>query len=256
MCAIRFSLPGKAAIVTGGKRGVGRAIALAFAEAGADVAVCDVVVEDGELEAVAKEIEKLGRRALAVQVDITSKADVDNMVQKVVDEFGRVDILVNNAAILGDKCPLLEFSENDYDRIVDIDLKGAFLCSQAAGRRMAEQKGGNIINIASVDGMRPSLKSSPYSAAKAGVVMLTKSLAAELAGNNIRANAIAPGWIQTEMTKKRWGSPQSKKQLEATIPLGRMAQPSDIAAVALFLASDAAGYVTGHTLVADGGASL
>ena len=256
MSAIRFSLPGKVAIVTGGKRGVGRAIALAFAEAGADVAVCDVVVEDGELEAVAKEIEKLGRRALAVQVDITRKADVDNMVQKVVDEFGRVDILVNNAAILGDKCPLLEFSENDYDRIVDVDLKGAFLCSQAAGRRMAEQKGGNIINIATVDAMRPSLKSSPYSAAKAGVVMLTKSLAAELAGNNIRANAIAPGWIQTEMTKKRWGSPQSREQLEATIPLGRMAQPSDIAAVALFLASDAAGYVTGHTLVADGGASL
>jgi len=249
-------LPGKAAIVTGGKRGVGRAIALAFAEAGADVAVCDVVVEDGELEAVAKEIEKLGRRALAIQVDITRKADVDDMVQKVVDEFGRVDILVNNAAILGDKCPLLEFSENDYNRIVAIDLKGAFLCSQAAGRRMAEQKGGNIINIASVDAMRPSLKSSPYSAAKAGVVMLTKSLAAELAGNNIRANAIAPGWIQTEMTKKRWSPPQSKKQLEATIPLGRMAQPSDIAAVALFLASDAAGYVTGHTLVADGGASL
>jgi len=251
-----FSLAGKVAIVTGGKRGLGKAIALAFAEAGADVAICDLVVEDGELEVVAKEIQRLGRRSLAVQVDVTRKADVDNMVQRVVDEFGRIDILVNNAAILGNKCPLLEFSENDYDKIVDTDLKGYFLCSQAVGRRMAEQKGGNIINIASVDAMRPSLKSSPYSAAKAGVVMLTKSLAAELGSNNIRANAIAPGWIQTEMTKRRWSDPESRKQLEAGIPLGRIAQPGDIAAVAVFLASDAAGYVTGTTIIVDGGASL
>jgi len=256
VCAVSLSLSGKVAIVTGSKRGVGQAIALAFAEAGADVAVCDVVIEDGELEAVAKEIQRLGRRSLAVQVDIRRKADVDNMVQKVVDEFGHIDILVNNAAILGDKCPLLEFPENDYDRIVDVDLKGAFLCSQAVGRRMVAQKGGNIINIASVDAIRPSLKSSPYSAAKAAVVMLTKSLAAELGCHNVRANAIAPGWVQTEMTRIRWSTPENLQQIEAGIPLGRIAQPGDIAAVALFLASDAAGYVTGHTLVADGGASL
>ena len=251
-----FSLAGKVAIVTGGKRGLGRAIALTFAEAGADVAVCDLVVEDSELEAVAKEIQSLGRRSLTVQVDVTRKADVDNLVKRVVDEFGHIDILVNNAAILGDKCPLLEFSENDYDKIVDTDLKGYFLCSQAVGRRMAEQKGGNIINIASVDAMRPSLKSSPYSAAKAAVVMLTKSLAAELASDNIRANAIAPGWVKTEMTKMRWGALENLKQLEATIPLGRIAQPSDIAAVALFLASDASSYITGTTIIVDGGASL
>jgi len=251
-----FSLEGKVAIVTGGKRGLGRAIALAFAEAGADVAICDLVVEDGELEVVAKEIQRLGRRSLAVQVDVTRKADVDNMVKRVVDEFGHIDILVNNAAVLGDKCPVLEFSENDYDRIVDTDLKGYFLCSQAVGKRMAEQKGGNIINIASVDAMRPSLKSSPYSAAKAAVVMLTKSLAVELASDNIRANAIAPGWVKTEMTRQKWGDPEYLKQMEAGIPLGRIAQPGDIAPVALFLASDAAGYVTGHTLVVDGGASL
>ena len=256
MYARSFSLAGKVAIVTGGKRGLGKAIALAFAEAGADVAICDLVVEDGELEVVAKEIQRLGRRSLAVQVDVTRKADVDNMVQRVVDEFGRIDILVNNAAILGNKCPLLEFSENDYDKIVDTDLKGYFLCSQAVGRRMAEQKGGNIINIASVDAMRPSLKSSPYSAAKAGVVMLAKSLAVELASDNIRANAIAPGWIKTEMTRKKWSDPEYLKQLEATIPLGRVAQPGDIAAVAVFLASDAAGYVTGTTIIVDGGASL
>ena len=256
MGAPTFSLAGKVAIVTGGKRGLGKAIALTFAEAGADVAVCDLVVEDGELEAVAKEIQSPSRRSLAVQADVTRKTDVDNLVKKVVDEFGHIDILVNNAAILGNKCPLLEFSENDYDKIVDTDLKGYFLCSQAVGKRMAEQKGGNIINIASVDAMRPSLKSSPYSAAKAGVVMLTKSLAAELASDNIRANAIAPGWIKTEMTKMRWGDPENLKQLEATIPLGRMAQPGDIAPVAVFLASDASGYITGTTIIVDGGASL
>lgn len=251
-----YSLAGKVAIVTGAKRGIGKEIALTFARAGADVAVCTRVVEDGQLEAVAKEIQRLGRRSVAVQVDVTRKADVDNMVQKVIDEFGHIDILVNNAAILGNKCPLLEFSESDYDQIVDTDLKGYFLCSQAVGKRMTEQKGGNIINIASVDAMRPSLKSSPYSVAKAAVVMLTKSLAVELASDNIRANAIAPGWIKTEMTRKRWSDPEYLKQIEAGIPLGRIAQPGDIAVVALFLASDASGYVTGHTLVVDGGASL
>ena len=250
----RFSLRDKVAIVTGAGRGIGQGIAVAFAEAGADV-VCAARTES-QIEATAVEVRRIGRRALAIPCDVRDAEQIQNMVNKTLEEFGRIDVLVNCAAILGEKCPLLEISEGDYDRIVDIDFKGCFLCSQAVGRRMAEQKEGNIINIASVDAMRPSLKSSPYSASKAAVVMLTKSLAAELASDNIRANAIAPGWIQTEMTKKRWGSPQSKTQLEATIPLGRMAQPSDIAAVALFLASDAAGYVTGHTLVADGGASL
>lgn len=256
MYAPSLSVSGKTAIVTGGKRGVGKAIALAFAEAGANVAICDVVVEDGELEAVAKEIKLLGRCSIALLCDVTRKTDVDDMVEKVSAEFGHIDILVNNAAVLGDKCPVLEFNESDFDRIVDVDLKGAFLCSQAAGRKMAERKSGSIVNIATVDAWRPSLKSSPYSAAKAGLVMLTKSLAVELACYNIRANAVAPGWTQTEMTKMRWNPPEAKRQLEATIPIGRMAQPSDIAAVALFLASDAAGYITGHTIAVDGGASL
>lgn len=256
MYAPSLSVSGKAVIVTGAKRGIGKAIALALAEAGADVAVCDVVVDDGELEAIAKEIKLLGRRSLALLCDVTRKTDVDDMVEKVSLEFEHIDILVNNAAVLGDKCPVLEFSESEFDRIVDVDLKGAFLCSQAAGRKMAERKSGSIVNIATVDAWRPSLKSSPYSAAKAGLVMLTKSLAAELACYNIRANAVAPGWTQTEMTKKRWNSPEAKRQLEATIPIGRMAQPRDIAAVALFLSSDAAGYVTGHTITVDGGASL
>ena len=251
-----FSLEGKVAIVTGARRGLGKAIALMFAEAGADVAVCDAVIADGELAAAAREIRGMKRRSLAVKVDVSRKADVDRMVARVLKRFGHINILVNNAAVLGEKTPILDWAEKDYDWVVDIDLKGCFLCSQAVGKVMAEQKSGNIINIASVDAMFPSRKSSPYSAAKAGVVMLTKSLGAELGPCGIRANAIAPGWMQTEMTRRRWGEPEGKKQLEAGIPLGRMAQPADIAAAALFLASDASRYMTGQTIVVDGGVSL
>ncbi|MBA7655931.1 3-oxoacyl-[acyl-carrier-protein] reductase FabG [subsurface metagenome] len=148
-----FSLEGKVAIVTGGRRGIGKAIALAFAEAGADVAVCDLVVEDGELEAVAEEIRRLGRRSLAVQADITRKTDVDNLVKGVAEGLGAIDILVNNAAIIS-WVPLLETPEDDWDRIIDTDLKGYYLCSQAVGKGMVERKKGNIISIASVSGIR------------------------------------------------------------------------------------------------------
>ncbi|GAI66248.1 unnamed protein product, partial [marine sediment metagenome] len=172
----KFSLEGKVAIVTGARRGIGKEIALTLAEAGADVAVCDVVVEGGELEAVAKEIRGFGRRSLAAQVDISQKADVDNMVQKVVDELGAIDILVNNAG-LTIKSPILEAREEDWDRIIDTDLKGYFLCSQAVAKRMAERgKGGVIINISSVMGItlgqyawKRATELGIYSIANAGV---------------------------------------------------------------------------------------
>jgi NAD(P)-dependent dehydrogenase (short-subunit alcohol dehydrogenase family) len=251
-----FSLEGKVAIITGARRGFGKEIALTFAEAGADVGVCDVVVEGGELEAVAKEIQGFGRRSLAIQVDIRRKADVENMVQSVVNEFGRVDILVNNAGV-NVKCLLLEFSEDDYDKVIDTDLKGYFLCSQAAGRRMAKQKGGSIINIAAGAATRPPLKSGPYSAAKAGVFALTKSLALELATDNIRANAISPGYAKTGITEWLWRDhPEALQEKAEKIPLGRIAETSDIAAAALFLASDASRYITGATILVDGGSSL
>lgn len=250
-----FSLKGKTAIITGARRGIGKAIALTFAEAGADIAACDYVKE-GELEAVVGEIKQTKRRAVAIRADISRKSDVERMVQAVMKRFGRIDILVNCAAILGEKTPVLDWAEKDYDAVVDVDLKGCFLCSQAAGKVMKAQGGGVIVSIASVDAMFPSRQSMPYSAAKAGVVMLTKSLAAELGPCNIRANAIAPGWVQTEMTKKRWGTPEGKQQIEAGIPLGRMAQPLDIAAAALFLASDFSRYMTGQTIIVDGGITL
>ncbi len=251
-----FSLSGKTAIITGARRGLGRAIALTFAEAGADIAACDFVIDGGELAAVAKEARQMGRKARAYKIDVGRKASIDRVVKKVHRDFGRIDILVNNAAILGEKTPVLDWTEKDYDAVVDVDLKGCVMCSLAAGKVMAARKSGVIVSIASVDAFLPSRRSMPYSTAKAGVVMLTKSLAVELGPLGVRANAIAPGWIQTDMTKKRWAGAEDKKQLEAGIPLGRMAQPGDIAAVALFLASDASRYMTGQTVVVDGGVSI
>jgi len=247
-----FSLEGKVAIVTGGRRGIGRAIALDFTEAGADIVVCDRVVDDGELEAVAEEIRRLGRRSLAIQADITRKGDMDNLVQRVVDEFSAVDILVNNAA-MNIVTPLLELREDGWDRIINTDLKGYYLCCQAVGKRMVDQKRGNIINMASTAAMKAAPEMGAYCIAKAGVVMLTRVLALELARYNIRVNAIAPSMVKTKFSQPLWSDPKTLKQIEAEIPLGRLAETGDIIGSALFLASDASSYVTGHTIIVDGG---
>jgi len=250
-----FSLEGKAAIITGGKQGIGRAIALAFAEAGADVAVCGRVIEDGKLQAVADEIRGLGRRSLTVQADISRKADVDNLVQRVMDEFGGIDILVNNAGKIIVKS-LLDTPEDEWDEIIDINLKGYYLCSQAAGRIMLERKTGTIINMGSRIGMKALKNRAAYCIAKAGVLMLTRVLALELASYNIRVNAIAPGIVKTEMTKYLWSGQETLKQSESAIPLGgRLAEPADMVGAALFLASEASSYITGDTILVDGGAN-
>lgn len=248
-----LSMEGKKVIVTGARRGIGEATALAFAEAGADVAICDWVVEGGELAAVAEKIEKLGRRSVAVQADVSRKADVDNLIQRAMDEFGTIDVLVNNAG-MSSGTPFLEMAEDEWDSVVDVHLKGCYLCTQAVARIMVEQKKGNIINIASVEGLRSVRRTAnPYPAAKAGIMLLTRGLAWELGPYNIRVNVIAPGAIRTEMLRDAWSDPVALKVFEAMIPLGRMAEPSEIANVALFLASEASGFVTGHTLVVDAG---
>lgn len=247
-----LSLTDKVAIVTGGRRGIGKAISLAFAEAGADVVVCDKVVEDGELGAVAEEIRGLGRRSLAVQLDISKKTEVDSVVQRVADEFGRIDILVNDAGMIIRK-PLVELEEEEWDTVIDIDLKGYFLCSQAVGRKMVEQKRGNIINIASRGAFKPAKNSGAYDIAKAGVVMLTRILAVELAEHNIRVNAIAPGPTKTKFNEAVWSNPDILKAREASIPLGRWGEPRDIAGSALFLASEFSSFITGYTILVDGG---
>ncbi len=246
-----ISLAGKVAVVTGSSRGIGKGIALMFAEAGADVVVCSRDT-DGRLEPTAEEIRKLGRRSLAIKTDVTQEAELENLVRKAKDEFGAIDILVNNAAAAV-RAPVMEQSEEDWDKVVDTNLKSYFLCSRAVGRVMIEQKRGNIINISSARGIKGAPGRVGYSVAKAGVIMLTRVLALEFVQYNIRVNAIAPGWIMTELTAPQWKNPKIRKEIDATIPMGRWASADEMASVALFLASDMSGYVTGQTLAADGG---
>ena len=251
-----FSLEGQVAVVTGARRGIGEAIALALAQAGADVALCDVEVDDGKLDSVAQEVKKLGRRALAVQTDVTRKSDIDNLVKRAEDELGPIDILVNNAGI-GSGTMLLDMEEEDWHKVLDTHLTAAYLCCRAIGKRMVERRKGNIINISSIEGVRIAFPirqgANPYPSAKAGLIMLTRGLARELAPHNIRVNAIAPGGVRTEMLRPAWESPEIAQLVNTYIPVRRLAEPDEIASVALFLASDAASYVTGHTIVADGG---
>jgi dehydrogenase/reductase SDR family member 4 len=247
-----FSLQGKKALVTGGKRGIGKAIALYFAEAGADVAICSRGVEGGELDSVASEIKKLGRRSLAIQADTNRKADVDRMFESVVAEFGTIDILVNNAGILV-RSSILDISEEDLDKLLGIDLRAYVFCAQAAGKIMVKQKRGNIINISTQHAYKANPGFGPYGIAKAGVVLLTRVLARELGGSGIRVNGIAPGLTKTEFSRLTWTNPKLLSDIESTLPLGRIAQPEEIASAALFLASDVSSYVTGHTILMEGG---
>jgi NAD(P)-dependent dehydrogenase (short-subunit alcohol dehydrogenase family) len=250
-----YSLSGKVAVVTGGRRGIGKAIALALAGAGADIALCDRTIDDGQLEAVAAEVKGLGRRSLAVGADITSKADVDNFIQKVTGGLGAIDILVNNAA-MNIRAPLLELPEDGWDRVINTDLKGYYLCTQAAGRVMVEQKRGNIINIASTAALKAAPQMGAYCIAKAGVVMLTKVLAVELGQYNIRVNAVAPYIVKTKFSQPLWSEPEALKQIESEIPVGRLAETEDIMGAVLFLAADASGYITGQTIIVDGGSTF
>jgi len=250
MTTPNVSLKGKIAIVTGGGRGIGSAIALGFAQAGANVVVASRTPAD--LERVKSQIENLGRHALAVQTNIAVKAEVDNMVAKTLEKFGTIDILVNNAAI-NIMRNLVDLREDGWDKVMNVDLKGYFLCSQAAAKVMMEKKTGNIINIVSTGATKAAPGLGAYSIAKAGVVMLTKLLAVELASYHIRVNAIGPYLVKTAFSQPMWSNPEALQALEASIPLGRIAEPEDVVSVALFLASDASSYITGQTIYVDGG---
>ena len=240
-----FSLTGRVALVTGAKRGIGRTIALTFAEAGADVVVCGRTLSD--LEKVAEEIRALGRRSLAVKTNVSVKSEVDALVDRVVKEFGTIDILVNNAVVYA-RGPLVELAEEDWDTTVNIGVKGYFLCAQAAARVMIEKKKGSIINMVSTAGIRPTGRQGAYSIIKAADEMMVKLLAAELAEYNIRVNGLAPTVVKTELTNV-----ELFKGFMTQLPLGRLTEVEELAAAALFLASDAASYISGHTLVVDGG---
>jgi len=249
----KFSLEGKVALVTGGSRGIGRAIALAFADAGADVTITGRKLPD--LEEVAAEIRGKGRKSIALASHIAKPEDSKALVEKVKGEWGRIDILVNNAGTNPYYGPLLDAEEWAWDVTINVNLKGPFLLSQLVAKVMREQGGGSIINIASIAGIIPS-ELNIYSVTKAGLIMLTKVMAKEWGQHKIRVNAIAPGVIKTRLSEALWKEPAKGEEAARSKALGYIGQPEDIAGVAVFLASDASSYLTGETILVDGGESI
>ncbi|MBH0173041.1 3-oxoacyl-[acyl-carrier-protein] reductase [Fictibacillus sp. 23RED33] len=239
----------KSVLVTGASRGIGRAIALYFARNGAKVAV-NYSGSEAKANEVVNEIKENGGTAFAIKADISSSEDVTNMVKTVVDEFGSLDVLVNNAGITRDNL-LMRMKEEDWDAVINTNLKGVFLTTKAVTRQMMKQRKGRIINIASIVGVSGNAGQANYVAAKAGVIGLTKTAAKELSSRGITVNAIAPGFIETDMTGKL--EEGIKSEMLRNIPLARFGQPDDIASAAAFLASDASSYITGQTLHVDGG---
>jgi len=241
-------LKDKVALITGGARGIGQAIAMTFAREGADIVVADVNLEVAQKTAL--EIEALGRRALAWEMDVTDYAKVEEGVNKILDKFGKVDILVNNAGITKDNL-ILRMSQVEWDAVINVNLKGTFNCIKAVSRPMIKQRSGKIISIASIIGLMGNAGQANYAASKAGIIALTKTVAKELASRNINANAVAPGFIQTDMTAKLPEDVKAK-MLEA-IPLAKLGMPQDVANVCLFLAGEDSNYITGQVITVDGG---
>ena len=246
-----FDLTDRVAIVTGGGTGIGRAVALGLAGAGARVVACGRRLE--KCEKACKEIQaKTGSDAMALRCDITKKSDVQNMALRVRDHFGRIDILVNNAGVTSNY-PVLELPEEEWDRVINTNLKGYFLCSQAVGRIMVEAGRGVIVNIGSQLGDVARPNKAHYVSSKGGVKMLTKALAIDLAPHGIRANNVAPGPVETDLAAPLLSDPALRADAVARLPIGRIGKPGDVAGAVVFLASDAASFITGTTLYVDGG---
>jgi 3-oxoacyl-[acyl-carrier protein] reductase len=241
-------LKDKVALVTGGAAGIGREIALNFAREGADVAICDLQQEKSRN--VCEEIEKIGRRAMAVSVDVSDTKEVAENVNKIIDSLERIDILVNNAGVTRDGL-LMRMSEEDWDFVIKVNLKSVYNFTKAVIRPMMKQRHGNIVSISSVVGLNGNAGQVNYSASKAGIIGFTKSVAKEVANRGVRVNAIAPGFIKTKMTDEL--PDKVKTAMKNIIPMGEFGEPADVAGAAVFLASDRARYITGQVLVVDGG---
>jgi 3-oxoacyl-[acyl-carrier protein] reductase len=244
----QLELTGKVALVTGAAQGIGRAIALLLAQKGADIVVSDINLE--KAQETAKEIETIGRRAMAIKVDVANSDNVERMIQAILERFSQIDILVNNAGIARDKL-VLRMTEEDWDAVLNINLKGTFHCTKAVVKHMSKQRSGKIVNIASVVGEMGNAGQANYSASKAGVIGFTKTIAREFARRGINANAIAPGYIQTPMTDVL--PEKVKEDLRRMIPLERLGQPEDVAEAVFFLVSEASSYITGQVLNVNGG---
>jgi len=247
-----MNLSNRVAIVTGSGQGIGKAIALKLAEVGATVVVNDIG-DASPLESVAEDIRAMNRQSLAVLADVSSSADVTRLVEETIATYGKVDILVNNAGINRDHL-LLRMSDEDWDKVLSVDLKGVFLCTRAVLRHMIKQRWGRIISIASIVGMVGNQGQANYAAAKAGIIGFTRTIAKEVATRGITANAIAPGFIDTPMTqqlREDW-----KEEIKRRIPLGYFGSPRDVAEAVAFLALEEAGYITGQVLSVDGGMAI
>ena len=242
-------LKGKTALITGGSRSIGEAIAVKMAEHGADIAIL-YSSSDAAALSVTERIKSLGRQAQCYKCDVADYAEVESTVKQILADFGGIDILVNNAGITNDKL-MIQMTEADYDSVLDVNLKGSFNLIRHTSRSFIKQKSGRIINISSVVGLMGNAGQVNYSSSKAGIIGLTKSVAKELAAKNITCNAIAPGFIATAMTDAM--TDEAKERLNGAIPLKRIGTPDDVAALAVFLASESAGYITGEVIKIDGG---
>jgi NAD(P)-dependent dehydrogenase (short-subunit alcohol dehydrogenase family) len=250
MMNVNFDLSGKIAIVTGGGRGIGRAIALGLAKAGASVVISSRTQK--EIDGVVDEIKKSGGKALAVVTDLTVNDQLENLVQATVKEFGKIDILVNNAARSFLRS-LMDLREDGWDKVFNTNLKAVWLLSRLVARKMMEQKSGRIINITTVGAEKAELGMAAYGCSKAALKMLTRCMAREWAQFGIQVNAVGPGLTKTDFSKPIWSNPEVAKHVSAAIPMGRLAEPEEIVGSVLFLASDAARFITGHSIYVDGG---
>ena len=243
-----LKLAGKVALVTGAAQGIGKAVALLLARNGANIVVSDINLE--KAEETAREIESIGVKAMALKVNVARLDDVEQMTRAILDKFGKIDILVNNAGITRDKL-ILRMTEEDWDAVLDVNLKGTFHCTKTVVRHMAKQRSGKIVSIASVVGEMGNAGQVNYAASKAGVIGLTKTIAREFAQRGINVNAIAPGYIETPMTEVL--PEKMKEELKRLIPMERLGKPEDIAEAVLFLVSEGSNYITGHVLKVNGG---